>query len=109
MCIKFKTFTVNDSKAYGLDTLYDKRKSNSATAGESQNNHKQEAKSAKLNEDKLITDLDEEICKDRNLVGDKACQLSRLRSMKTLNVPKGICLTVNALTNHIAENAKLRK
>ena len=109
MCIKFKTFTVNDSKAYGLDTLYDKRKTNSLTAGESQIDHKQEAKrSAILNEDKLITDLDEEICKDRNLVGGKACQLSRLRSMKTLNVPKGFCLTVHALTNHIAENAKLR-
>ena len=105
--VKYKTFTVNDSLAYGLETLCANSIVASLTDGENKNGPCKEVINAKLDKEILIAGLDEEMCGNRNLVGGKACQLSILRSMKTLNVPKGFCLTTNALTKHIAENAKL--
>ena len=103
--IAFKRSSVNDKTAYGLETLYNERETKSLTA----NGNQSKQTNVIISKDISITGLDEGICKDRNLVGGKACQLAFLRSMKTLNVPKGICLTVNTLTKHIAENEKLSK
>ena len=123
---KYKTFIVNDKCAYGIErvdrtsilnrserlrsidntTVIDYMDTKTAVLI----NNLDQANEADYRDTEaaaLITDLDQTACRERNLVGGKACQLSILRSSEQIIVPRGLCLTVNAFRKHVNGSDKL--
>ena len=101
-----KALTVNDRTAYGIQRSIDPEPIHSAR---NKQTTADETIPAQLdtNHEALIVDLDKGACTNRNLVGGKASHLSILRFLKGFNVPKGLCLTVNAWKEHINKNKDL--
>ena len=108
---EFKTLLVNQRAAYGIQLL-----DNDAKYGLTEEETKADIHDIKrtvnlpaIDNEILVAGLDDPACTRRELVGGKASQLSVLRTLRELCVPKGFCLTVHALTKHINTNTTLGK
>ena len=56
-----------------------------------------------------VVSLEDKSCMQRQLVGGKASNLSVLKQSEKLNVPSGVCLTLNAFRDHIETHSELKE
>ena len=68
-----------------------------------------EAKSSVTTNHLKVVSLEDKSCMQRQLVGGKASNLSLLKQSDALNVPHGVCVTLNAFRDHVAMNSELNE
>ena len=103
----FKLLTINDRIAFGVD-LNEIDKPAEDTAQSEENYSVGVHLEVDLRDcESQVVNLDDSACRLKYLVGGKACQLSALRSLRKVNVPKGFCITTKAYTTHMTENTAL--
>ena len=106
----FKTLTVNGKVAFGVEYVeVDKYVEDNVNTYET--NHSGDVQPAVDLEGREpeVVYLDDPVCKEKYLVGGKACHLSALISLGKCNVPKGFCVTTKAYSRHIKESKTLEE
>ena len=102
----FQKLTINNKIGFGLQihefnhgVVLKAIEKNKNTVTETNNSN-----GDSLNETRNIVKLSDKMCTMKSLVGGKACQLSALTINGGLNIPKGVCITTNAMSKHVIDN-----
>ena len=110
---RYSTLTINNKTAFGVSysLVMDAEQAQSIKCSNEHCFQSYNERSSFKNENQAreVTTLDGSICKMRSLVGGKAYNLSFLRSLRTFDVPNGICLPTTAFENLINDNMDLHK
>ena len=106
---RYSTLTINNKMAFGVCYSLETDPSSSKSKRDNFTQSYNDSKNLAIDHASEVTTLDGHICKIRSLVGGKAYNLSFLRSLKTFNVPNGICLPTTAFEKFINDNKDLCK